>query len=78
MIDIKINIIPFGQTELTRLVGAVHIANDGTGTRTKGNYRYKIVHKGRVYREGTIKGFPRKQKNSVWLLKMVLEDALNE
>jgi len=78
MIDIKINMIPFGQLEYGRLIGAVHISNDATGTRTKGNYRYKLVHKGRVYREGTIKGFPRQRKNVMWLLKMVLADALNE
>lgn len=76
MIDIKIRVIPFGQEKYSRLIGAIHIANDATGTRTKGNYRYKIVHKGRVYREGTVKGFPRRQKNSIWLLKMILEDAL--
>lgn len=78
MIDIKINMMPFGQQEYLRLLGAIHISNDGTGTLTKGNYKYKIVHKGRVYRTGEIKGFPRRQKNVIWLLKRVLEDALNE
>lgn len=73
MIDIKINMTPFGQ------IAAIHIASDYTsGTLTKGNYKYKIIHKGRVYRKGNIKGFPRRKKNVIWLLKQVLEDALNE
>lgn len=78
MIDIKINMTPFGVKEFSKLLGAIHISNDGTGTLTKGNYKYKLVHKGRVYRRGEIKEFPRQKKNVMWLLKMVLEDALNE
>ena len=53
----------------------ITIANIG-GSKTRGEYRYKITGKaGQMLAEGTIAGFPRKRGLAIDLLGVVLLDA---
>lgn len=60
------------------VIAEATIANDGTGTWTRGNYVYDLEHKGRGFREGVVEDFPRESLN-VWdLLFRILRDAVGE
>lgn len=74
MIRIHADIVPYGLEELKTNISKIEIFNDLTGTKTVGNYGYKIFGRnGRIYKRGKVKGH--KRANSVWkLLKLVLED----
>jgi len=51
-------------------LGVMHIANDGTGTPTRGNYRAAVMRKGsilKVQRVGEVRDYPRLSYN-VWRL----------
>ena len=39
MIRCKIELLPYGKEEDSKLIGLILIVNDGTGTFTKGNYK---------------------------------------
>lgn len=41
MLQVTIELWPFGQEEYKRVIGGLQIANDGTGTKEKGNYVYR-------------------------------------
>lgn len=43
MIRVTIELIPNGQVENKRSLGHIDIINDGTGSKTFGNYKYSIV-----------------------------------
>lgn len=58
-------------------IGTMIIANDGTGTRDKGNYQYRIDLKQKEnWRSGRVEGYSRKRYNVWYLLKLILEDAI--
>lgn len=75
MIRIKIEMVPHGVEADTYTIAEGRIINDGTGTLTRGNYTYSLSHKGRVYRSGGVKNFPRKTHNVWKLLIRVLWEA---
>ena len=79
MIVIKIEMWPFGEEENKYSLGTAHISNDASGTRTVGHYGFKLFDKrGRKFKEGKIKNFPRRRL-LVWdLLLRVLRDAFGE
>lgn len=58
MVRIDCNLIPHGTDENKRLMAAIVIANDGTGTTALGNYTYEITHSGKYLEEATKKGTP--------------------
>ena len=74
MIRIDIDLFPGGFEDDRENLGYIKIWNDGTGSKTKGNYRYKAMKNGRQKAEGSIKGFPRKQRDVFRLLECVIED----
>jgi hypothetical protein len=76
MLEIKIDLIPFGYIPKTKQIGLIKIWNDGRGTSELGDYGYEIIHEnGDIIRAGEYKGF--KRKDGVFnLLKEILNDAL--
>ena len=69
MIRIKIELIPLGLKPAIQTWTA-DIANDGTGTRTCGNYKFRIYQKNsteKVWKGGEIRDFQR-LRWSVWYL----------
>lgn len=76
MIRITVEMVPGGVGEPV-LLGRAIIANDGTGTKTRGNYRGTFWRKQRApWRCTSVKNFPR-QRDSVWhLLHQLLGEAL--
>ena len=66
MIVIKIELWPHGIRKKSREIGRIVIANDGTGTPTKGNYKVSLSHAGSyakkvgAWKSGKITGHLRK------------------
>lgn len=68
MIVIKVELWPHGDRDKAEKLGQMYIANDGTGTPTRGNYWFKLFDKsGRIKRKGEVKDFARK-RFGVWKL----------
>ena len=67
MIKITVEVIPFGVEKWKKKVGEMTIANDGTGSGSRGNYKYNMSTKNRIWRKGRIEDFPR-LSCSVWNL----------
>lgn len=69
MIKISVNLQKWGFESLTSSLGIMKITNDGTGTKSKGNYKFSIYDKSnsRIIHSGVIKNFLR-LKNNVWQL----------
>lgn len=72
MLKIPIYLRKFGIGEPEELASII-IWNDATGTKSVGNYKYKITHKNKEIGSGEVKSFPRLRKNSVELLYLVLK-----
>ncbi len=79
MIVVKIELWPLGSEERRREIGRMYIANDGSGTQVRGNYKAVVCRRGttenplrgrvRAVREGHVENYPRKSAN-VWKLIM--------
>ncbi|MGH7178848.1 MAG: hypothetical protein ACREJC_15835 [Tepidisphaeraceae bacterium] len=68
------DLIPYGVGKPVSL-GTLRIANTGTGTATRGNYRYTLRGKrNRLIANGTLDGFPRKRQIAWELVRRVLDD----
>lgn len=77
MVKITAEMLPLGFDDGKYIISKIEIANDGTGSRTVGNYTYKLFDKlGRVIKTGSVKGFHRRRDNVWKLLKLIL-DQLN-
>lgn len=64
MIRITVELVPYSAPHKPRHLGTAVIYNDGTGTATVGNYRVGLSKRGRprsVWKEGRVRGFPRKR-----------------
>ena len=49
MIDINLDIVPFGFESQRRSIGRIQVINTGTGTKEFGNYKIVITDKGQNY-----------------------------
>jgi hypothetical protein len=85
MIRVIIELLPHGFEDGKETIGLIEIANDGIKSKedlTKGDYQYKMMKSSRyakrpgVYKQGSIKGFPRKRLGPYDLLFRVLSDAV--
>ena len=75
MIEVEITLNKWGMGERSPL-GRIEIANDLSGTDTKGNYHYDLYDKGgSLHKSGRITGFPRNRRSAMHLVRLVLEDA---
>lgn len=84
--------VPMGIEDAKYVMHFIEIWNDVSGNLNKGNYRYRItrklsrnavfnpayVHSYPTWKTGAIADFPRAQKNSLWLLREVLNNACRE
>ena len=62
MIRITIEMLPKGDESRKRHLGTAVIGNDGTGTRTRGNYKIRLSRRGQpdsTWKSGSLQGFPR-------------------
>lgn len=74
MIQILIELHSGGDPTNKKVMAAIVIANDLTGTRSVGNYEYGIARTGKKAKQGKVKGFLRRKHDAVDLLKLVLDD----
>jgi len=79
MIRVTVELIPWGVGEPQKL-GEMHIANDATGTKERGNYYAKVYRKGsrKVLRLGQVKDYPRLSYNMWRLVLRCLKSAFPE
>lgn len=62
MLRVTIELLPFGSEERKRHLGTIDIANDGRGTRERGNYMVRLSKFGRPttdWKKGAVLDFPR-------------------
>lgn len=80
MIRVTVELVPHGDESRARILARGIIANDGSGTLQRGNYRFQLSQSRRLNvtaRAGTVKGFPRLSKNVWHLLRLVLNSAFS-
>lgn len=78
MVRVTVELVPRGRGE-PRHLGTAEIYNDGSGSRTRGNYKYRLFSKSkRVWKTGGIEGFPRTQRLGWDLLFRVLRSAVGD
>jgi len=77
MIEVTMMLYPHGYTAHQRTLATIRIVNDGTGTLTRGNYRWSIMGKNnkRVLKHGVLLNWPRQSKTPVALLQKVINTA---
>jgi len=74
MLEVKVDLIPFGQEKHRRTIASMTIINDGTGTHDVGNYKYTLKDRSKI-RRGTLKKHHRRE--SVFqLIKKILYKAV--
>lgn len=77
MIVVKIELWPLGNANKAREIGRVEIANDGSGTKTHGNYLVNLLHAGiywgkpGVWKRGKVTKHPRMQSPYHLVLKAI-------
>ena len=78
MILVTVELIPHGDESKAQVLHVGVIANSGTGTATRGNYRYALSQRGskRAWRRGVVRDFPREAHGAWHLLGRALEDAI--
>lgn len=68
MIRLTLELLPLGDERHKRHLGTIHLINDGTGTRTCGNYTVRLLSRhGGLIRRARVEGHPRLAV-SVWKL----------
>lgn len=87
MIVVKVELHSAVTGEVTE-IGRTYIANDGTGTRERGNYKVKVCRKNsynysgwnsvKAAREGEVKDYPRLTYNMWRLIIRALKGAFPE
>lgn len=74
MIRIDMNLDVYGLGVKVTSLAQVTIANDGTGTSSRGNYNVVAISKtGRVIRKARVENWARKSKPPLALLRAALE-----
>lgn len=81
MIRIKIELVPFGIESEKRGIGHITIENDGTGTKTNGNYNVKLSKirlPNQLWKNGRVEGFPRRKLGAYDLLYRSLKNIIGD
>lgn len=81
MIRVTIEMLPRGDETKKYHMGTIDIANDGTGTAERGNYKVKLAgfkspHS--RWREGAVRDFPRKSRGPYDLLLRALATTVGD
>lgn len=75
MIVVEVSLWPHGDPTRKKHLGTAVIANDATGSATKGNYRVSLSQRGlslKTWKCGHIRGFPRRRLGAWDLLLCAL------
>ncbi len=80
MIRVTVELLPggFGPAEHMH---TAYITNNGSGTKTRGNYDVWLSQRGRpntTWREGKVKGHRRKKYSAFHLLRLALEACIRD
>lgn len=82
MIKITIELVSAIHPSRSKVLGVAKITNDGTGSNTKGNYKYEFSKSGKsikqIWKSGEIKNFNRKRFLGWDLLYLCLKDCLSK
>ena len=79
MIRITIEMVPRGNEAKKYTMGSATITNDGTGTKTRGNYVFRQFSKtGRQLASVDVWDFPRGRMSVWYLLHWALNNAFNK
>ena len=79
MLVVRIELWPHGDMTRRKTLATGFIANTGTGTPTRGNYRVELKDAlGRPWRRGTVEGFPRKRLLAWDLLFRALSNLIGD
>jgi hypothetical protein len=81
MLRVTIDLLPYGDETTKRNLGVIEIANDGTGTKSRGNYMVRTAIRGQpkqTWRKGAVKDFPRLQLGVYDLLLRALVATVGE
>jgi hypothetical protein len=79
MLVIRIELWPHGDMNRRKTLATGTIANTGTGTPTRGNYRVQLNDAlGRPWKSGTVEDFPRKRLLSWDLLLRALRNLISD
>lgn len=80
-LEAQIELWPLGQSNNARFLGHILIANDGTGSKSSGNYNIILTtkhQKPRTWRRGRVEGFPRLRLNAYDLLYRGLQSTVGD
>lgn len=72
MIRVSVDLLPFGQEEGRKRLATIDIANDGTGTKNRGNYKARLNPK-LEWEEKVVTNYPRESYHVSKLLYLVLK-----
>ncbi len=75
MLRLTLTLIPQGNERRARVLGAVEIANDGTGDEAIGNYEARM--RGVLHRDVDVRGVDR-SRGPWWLVLAALRSLLGE
>lgn len=76
MLEIKIDLVPYGCQDMRKRIGFLRIWNDGTGTYKNGNYGYEVIDEFKeTIAAGEFKNFGR-DKGVFSLVKEILNNAI--
>lgn len=81
MIRVTIELLPYGLEANKRNIGTLEIANDGTGTPQRGNYKVRLAKAGlpkSTWRTGAVVGFPRLKLGPYDLLLRCLTSTVGD
>lgn len=79
MIKIILEMWPYGFKDAKRKICEGIIGNDGTGTKTKGNYNVKLLDRANnMMKEGRVENYPRKEKHVWYLVYLALKSIYDK
>lgn len=76
MLRITVELVPYGDETRKRHLGTCEIANDASGTPTRGNYNIAFLQRGnarRVWKKTRVEDFPRTRLGAWDLLFRALQ-----
>lgn len=82
MIRVTVELLPRGREAGKRVLGVAMIANDGTGTLDRGNYKIRLskwapkVHE--TWKRGSITNFDRKRRGPWDLIFRALQETVGD
>lgn len=79
MIRVTVELLPYGLEQNKQHLGTVVIANDGSGTKSRGNYKFRLSRRGQpesAWLVGTVENFPRLRLTAYDLLYLALKKVL--